>query len=408
MNFKDEYKKSAESISPDREAIDRMKAAVMAKLAEEQGEFPEVPAEPAKLPEAAESEPHRKPLPLKRIAFIGGTVAACAVITVSAVTLLPNLRADSSLINEEAGTSSAAMAEDTAHSSTTGYQGNDEAVGDVQDDACEDADCAVDISDDDLNKGNQNPGNSDAQEEYPPESANEITVPTEGLDGYDGGLPESAIVAGDAELSTYEEYTGEPDRGNPLTGTGALEDEATENPCTGADEPIDEAVDNAGNPEIGAPDIDAAEDDISDKSTDVTDNGTEPDMGFDNSEEAVVTLESGYYTLEAELATEEVYEEEEVATEESKATLEDYISEEADEALVEEEPKLVLTKKGWLTYGGVRYDLDSSVTSAKFPAAAVPVQNVLDGAEYYVRLDGYVLKLFDGEKNFLGLYRKRV
>ena len=84
MNFRDEYKKSAESLSPDREAIDRMKAAIRAQLENEQTS------------DVTEQQ-HKKPLPLKRIAYIGGAAAACAVITVSAFILLPVFRQSGSL-----------------------------------------------------------------------------------------------------------------------------------------------------------------------------------------------------------------------------------------------------------------------------------------------------------------------
>lgn len=44
MDLREEYKKSMESSSPDREAMDRMKAAVLAKIAAGEGEpgIPEV------------------------------------------------------------------------------------------------------------------------------------------------------------------------------------------------------------------------------------------------------------------------------------------------------------------------------------------------------------------------------
>ena len=38
MDLREEYKNEMESVSPDREAIDRMKAAVMAKIAAGEGE----------------------------------------------------------------------------------------------------------------------------------------------------------------------------------------------------------------------------------------------------------------------------------------------------------------------------------------------------------------------------------
>ena len=76
MKFSEEYKKSAENMSPDRQTIDRMKAAVLKELQE----HPDAPAEPPGNP--------KKPLPLRRIAYIGGAVAACAAITVAAVNIV--------------------------------------------------------------------------------------------------------------------------------------------------------------------------------------------------------------------------------------------------------------------------------------------------------------------------------
>ena len=63
MKFSEEYKKSAENMNPDRQTIDRMKAAVLKELQE----HPDAPAQPLEEP--------KKPLPLRRIAYIGGAVA---------------------------------------------------------------------------------------------------------------------------------------------------------------------------------------------------------------------------------------------------------------------------------------------------------------------------------------------
>lgn len=68
MNFKDEYKRAAGDLTPDRECVDRMKAAVLRDI----------------------SRP--KVFPYKRVAVIGGAFAACAVITVAAITVIPMLR----------------------------------------------------------------------------------------------------------------------------------------------------------------------------------------------------------------------------------------------------------------------------------------------------------------------------
>lgn len=119
MDLREEYKNEMESVSPDREAIDRMKAAVMAKIAAGEGEAG-IPGE------------KKKPLPLRKIAYIGGAVAACAVIAVSAATILPSVNKNNGMISEaecssvsaaEAGEISSGAA-DTAGSHETGSAAN--------------------------------------------------------------------------------------------------------------------------------------------------------------------------------------------------------------------------------------------------------------------------------------------
>ncbi len=68
MYFKDEYKKAAEDLTPDKACIDRMRSAVLREIS------------------------CRKVFPFRRIAIVGGAVAACAVITVAAFTVIPVLR----------------------------------------------------------------------------------------------------------------------------------------------------------------------------------------------------------------------------------------------------------------------------------------------------------------------------
>lgn len=119
MDLREEYKNEMESVSPDREAMDRMKAAVMAKIAAGEGEAG-IPGE------------KKKPLPLRKIAYVGGAVAACAVIAVSAATILPNVNKNNGMISEaecssvsaaEAGEISSGAA-DTAGSLGTGSAAN--------------------------------------------------------------------------------------------------------------------------------------------------------------------------------------------------------------------------------------------------------------------------------------------
>ncbi len=74
MNFREEYKNSIEIMSPSAEQLERMKKNIL---------------EQAKAPE-------KKAIPFKKIAYIGGAVAACAVISVAAINIIPRLSGGSS------------------------------------------------------------------------------------------------------------------------------------------------------------------------------------------------------------------------------------------------------------------------------------------------------------------------
>lgn len=67
MNFREEYIRAVEEITPDRQTIDRMKANVLNMTRT------------------------KRAFPFKTVAAVGGTAAACAVITLAAVRIAPNL-----------------------------------------------------------------------------------------------------------------------------------------------------------------------------------------------------------------------------------------------------------------------------------------------------------------------------
>lgn len=81
MKFSDEYKKELRSLDPDEEALARMKAAVM---------------------NAVQQEKPKNALPLaKRVAVFGGSAAACALIAVCAVKLVPVLAKSNNIVADE-------------------------------------------------------------------------------------------------------------------------------------------------------------------------------------------------------------------------------------------------------------------------------------------------------------------
>lgn len=90
MNFREEYKNSIEIMSPSAEQLERMKKNIL---------------EQAKTPE-------KKAIPFKKIAYIGSAVAACAVISVAAINIVPRLTNGSAdLTAADSSTATADMAE---------------------------------------------------------------------------------------------------------------------------------------------------------------------------------------------------------------------------------------------------------------------------------------------------------
>lgn len=77
MDFREGYKKSAEElVSPSEEQLQRMTAAVMDRI------------NSAEQPEPARG---KRAIPFRKIAYIGGTIAACAAVTIAAVNIIPTL-----------------------------------------------------------------------------------------------------------------------------------------------------------------------------------------------------------------------------------------------------------------------------------------------------------------------------
>lgn len=110
MNFKEEYIKAAEEFTPDRQTIDRMKENVLNMTRA------------------------KKAFPFRAVAAVGGTVAACAVITLAAARIAPKNASDNMFVaNSNMATSSAA----------SGMSGAaDDVCADCAPEAAEDADGA--------------------------------------------------------------------------------------------------------------------------------------------------------------------------------------------------------------------------------------------------------------------------
>lgn len=332
MNFKDEYKKSAENISPDKEAIARMKAAVMAKIEAD--------------PEGSTDIPEKKkPLPLRRIAYIGGAAAACACITLAAVVLISRLNSSDNMIS--GSVSSAASMEMASDENNSSMQITDLPAYDA--DAPESA------------KGNSLPTSQES-------SADEADEVAEDASEYDEAVDQSID-----EPPAYDPISD----GNGFTGD--LPENAIATDGNDSDEKSDYSDQVSG---------DMPTDDISD-------NGTLPDEvgdGWYDDAEA----EGGWYD-EAEADIEEDvpdYEEceDEVVTDDC----------ESDDS---EEPGNGLSVIVYqLTFDGIDYFPDSSISAIDCPPDCISVVNTADDRDYLIYLDGNVLYLFSGNGAFIGAF----
>ena len=338
MKFSEEYKKSAENINPDRQTIDRMKAAVLKELQEQ----PDAPAQPLEEP--------KKPLPLRRIAYIGGAVAACAAITVAAVNLVPSLKASNAMISSGAIADSSASAAEIA--------GNETAAPEflmIQNAAT--AGSAEDIAEE------------AAADEAPADEAPADEAPADDAYGFDNG-----IAGTDGIIYNDNRYENE----NPGAGDAPIPEQSAEAvPAEGAADSISDST-NKGhtNPESGVID---------------TSGNTTSDNGSSTEDSWAETLDCCDSTEEISISWEATYEPDD-----------DRGNPSAGGAWV-----IVRSPQGWLTADGERYD---AVKNAAAPAdisvfywANSPVEN----KDFCLVIDGDMLYLFDDQMNYLGGYKKR-
>lgn len=336
MNFKDEYKKSAESISPDKESIARMKAAVMAKIEAD-------PEGSADIPEK------KKPLPLRRIAYIGGAAAACACITLAAVVLIPRLNSSDNMI--DGSVSSAASMEIASDEDNGSMQITDLPAYDA--DAAESA------------KGNSRPTSQES-------SADEVDEVAEDASEYDEVVDQSID-----ETPAYDPISD----GNGFTGD--LPDNAIATDGNDSDDKLGNSDQIQG---ILPTD-------------DISDNGTLPDeIGdgwYDGAEAAEEEEEGSYDEAEADIE-EDVPECEECEDEVVTDDCEPDESEELGNGL-----SVIVYQ---LTFDGIDYFPDSSISAIDCPPDCISVVNAADGRNYLIYPDGNVLYLFSGNGAFIGAF----
>lgn len=365
MKFSEEYKKSAENMNPDRQTIDRMKAAVLKELQE----HPDAPAQPLEEP--------KKPLPLRRIAYIGGAVAACAAITVAAVNLVPSLKASNVMISSGAIADSSASAAEIA--------GNETAAPEFS--------------------MIQNAATAGSAEDIAEEAAAD-EAPADDAYGFDNG-----IAGTDGIIYNDNRYENE----NPGAGDAPIPEQSAEAvPAEGAEDSISDSTNKGHTNPAFAPDGSANEFvpvtyevEESEDSTDETlvgnerpnpESGVVDTSGNTTSDNGSSTEDSWAETLECCDSTEEIS----ISWEATYEPDDDRGNPSAGGAWV-----IVRSPQGWLTADGERYD---AVKNAAPPAdisvfywANSPVEN----KDFCLVIDGDMLYLFDDQMNYLGGYKKR-
>ena len=378
MKFSEEYKKSAENINPDRQTIDRMKAAVLKELQE----HPDAPAQSLEEP--------KKPLPLRRIAYIGGAVAACAAITVAAVNLVPSLKASNAMISSGAIADSSASAAEIAGNETAAPE-----FSMIQNAAT--AGSAEDIAEEAA--ADEAPADEAPADEAPADEA-----PADDAYGFDNG-----IAGTDGIIYNDNRYENE----NPGAGDAPIPEQSAEAvPAEGAADSISDSTNKGHTNPAFAPDGSANEFvpvtyEVPEDSTDesLVDNehpnpesGVIDTSGNTTSDNGSSTEDSWAETLDCCDSTEEIS----ISWEATYEPDDDRGNPSAGGAWV-----IVRSPQGWLTADGERYD---AVKNAAAPAdisvfywANSPVEN----KDFCLVIDGDMLYLFDDQMNYLGGYKKR-
>lgn len=363
MKFSEEYKKSAENMNPDRQTIDRMKAAVLKELQE----HPDAPTQPLEEP--------KKPLPLRRIAYIGGAVAACAAITIAAVNLVPSLKASNGMISSGAIADSSVAAAEIA--------GNETAAPEFS--------------------MIQNAATAGSAEDIAEEAAAD-EAPADDAYGFDNG-----IAGTDGIIYNDNRYENE----NPGTGDAPIPEQSAEAvppkarriqflipPTKGHTNPAF-APDGSANEFVPvtyeAPE-DSTDESLVDNERPNPESGVIDTSGNTTSDNGSSTEDSWAETLDCCDSTEEIS----ISWEATYEPDDDRGNPSAGGAWV-----IVRSPQGWLTADGERYD---AVKNAAAPAdisvfywANSPVEN----KDFCLVIDGDMLYLFDDQMNYLGGYKKR-
>lgn len=351
MDLREEYKNEMESVSPDREAMDRMKAAVMAKIASGEGEAG-IPGE------------KKKPLPLRKIAYVGGAVAACAVIAVSAATILPNVNKNNGMISE-AESLSATAAE----------------AGEISSGAADTAG----------SPGTDSAANADT---FRPEDDVAVEKTTDG----------TAEAASDTATDDSDRsWDDSPDNGGVIDSiTDSVPDDAVTPDVIPSDEPDkvsgtspSKSDDNQGWHDFGENTLEPS----------YTDDGRNPEAGFGTAEEIdKPDPDQGDYGITGECTMEDFMTGDNSFDWDETADCAEETEEELDteEAPEVREETIIFTGRDWITFQGERYQ---KINMAAGAGERLQAYDPVSGKHYTVVKKLSVIYVYQGG-SYVGAYRK--
>ncbi len=343
MDFREEYRKSVESNSPDREAIDRMKAAVMSRLNEE-----ETAGEAGSAAETPQKHVSRR-LPVW--VYAGAGAAACAVIAIAAANILPNVGKTGGMVSS--GSSSDAYMQETA--SETAVDCEDTAA-ETREELAKDDDFAADTAGipqtDEPGQGIAESVNADA-------------------DDFVGNPENGAAFPADSEPQESAVPTEGKDETEGAAGTD--------------DTAADDRYDNSRNPGCGystaeVPDSPDSADITEEVSGDMPDNDC-GDFGY--------TGEASFGSYDGDFATEEAADEW------------DEVCDATEEA--EKNTLIIFSGKGWVAYAGERYDL---VSAAPVSGTAETAYDPVSGKYYTVIANGEIISVYENAR-LVGSYKRK-
>ncbi|MGN1422349.1 MAG: hypothetical protein ACI4XA_03150 [Oscillospiraceae bacterium] len=352
MNFGSEYKKSEKALSPDRAALDRMKAGIMAEVSRK-----------------------KKPLPLGKIAVSFGSVAACAAIVITAALLIPR--------NEASNMTAAGSASSMEITADNDFQYSDGIAADAGE--CESIADGI-VTTDDTAKGQ---GNSDTTS-MATESSSAATTGDKTIDEFNP-------IGGD---SAFENAAAADDSSHNGFGGSSVSDDTVPEDATYESSDL---TPNKPNPECGA-DTGETGEVIVETGEVIVETGEFGETGEIIAETGEIIAETGEIIAETgEISETEEFDNEtiEIATDESTDC------EESEEALSISTAKFSSDKKTlMLIYeDGTRgkYTLCDEQKNDPPDPDCLFFQST-DGGRYYAKYSGKYLWVYDEKLLFIAKY----